>query len=270
MVERKERIGIGIVTCNRLDYLKNLLNSVKFCNWAELVIVNDGDHIENLEGYNYYLINNDTNLGVGKSKNKAMQHLLDKGCDYIFIIEDDMIILDDSVFDKYIQASRVTGIQHMMFAYHGPANKGGISGGKPHPRKIIDYGDIKLSLNQHCVGSFCFYTRKCLEDVGLMDEEFDKNNFEHVEHSYRLSKAGYSTPYWWWSDLANSTDYIQEQACSEVSSSIRRGNDWLEKIRWSAMLFEKKHGYMPAWNNAVPDSSINQIISFLKSITPKQ
>jgi hypothetical protein len=194
-----------------------------------------------------------------------MKHLLDKGCDYIFIIEDDMVILDDAVFDKYIEASKITGIQHLMFAYHGPANKGNVSGGKPMPRKIIDYGKLQIALNQHCVGSFCFYTRRSLEDVGLMDEEFNKNNFEHVEHSYRLAKAGYSTPYWWWADLANSTDYIQEQACSEVSSSIRRGDDWLDKIKWSAKLFEKKHGYMPAWNNAVPDHSFKDIIIFLKS-----
>jgi hypothetical protein len=194
-----------------------------------------------------------------------MKHLLDIGCDYIFIIEDDMVVLDVTVFDKYIEASKVSGIQHLMFAYHGPANKGNISGGKPKPRKIIDYGKLQIALNQHCVGSFCFYTRESLERVGLMDEEFNKNNFEHVEHSYRLAKAGYSTPYWWWADLANSTDYIQEQACSEVSSSIRRGDDWLDKIKWSARLFEKKHGYMPAWNNAVPDTPLFEVISFVKS-----
>jgi GT2 family glycosyltransferase len=262
-----KKVGIGIITCNRPEYLKQLLDSINYCNWADLVIINDGDKFE-LEGYNYYIQHNEKNLGVGKSKNKAMQHLLDKDCDYIFIIEDDMIILDDSVFDKYIQASEVSGIQHLMFAYHGPANKGGVSGGIPRPRKIIDYGDIQISLNEHCVGSFCFYTRECLEIVGLMDEEFDKNNFEHVEHSYRLAKNNYSTPYWWWADLANSIDYIQEQACSEVSSSIRRGSDWLEKIKWSAKLFERKHGYMPAWSNAVPDTSIQTIIKTLKTLKP--
>lgn len=263
--DMREKVGIGIITCNRPEYLKKLLDSIKYCNWAEFIIVNDGDKLD-LPGYNYYIHHNETNLGVGKSKNIAMQHLLDKGCDYIFIIEDDMIILDDSVFDKYIQASKVSGIQHMMFAYHGPANKNGISGGKPCPRKIIDYGNIQIALNQHCVGSFCFYTRECLENVGLNDKEFDKNNFEHVEHSYRLAKAGYSTPYWWWTDLANSLDYINEQACSEVSSSIRRGNDWFEKIKWSAKLFEQKHGYMPAWENAVPDTSLEVIIKILKTL----
>ena len=117
-----KKVGIGIITCNRPDYLKQLLDSIKYCNWADLVIINDGDKFE-LEGYNYYIQHNEKNLGVGKSKNKAMQHLLDKDCDYIFIIEDDMIILDDSVFDKYIQASEVSGIQHFNYGPGSPFNR---------------------------------------------------------------------------------------------------------------------------------------------------
>ena len=254
------KVGIGIITCNRPEYLTTLLESIKNCNWADLVIINDGDEIS-IPGYDYYIINNETNLGVGKSKNKAMQHLLDKGCDYIFIIEDDMIILDETVFDKYIDAHKVSGIHHMMFAYHGPANKNGISGGKPCPRKIIDYGNIQIALNQHCVGAFCFYTRKCLEVVGLNDECY-LNAFEHVDHSYRLAKAGFSTPYWWWSDLANSLDYIGEQACSEISSTIRPRSDWQENIQKSAHHFIRQHGISPV---QIPDTTIIDIITTLKN-----
>lgn len=154
----------------------------------------------------------------------------------------------------------------MMFAYHGPANKGGLSGGRPLPRKIIDYGEIKISLNQHCVGAFCFYTRKCLEDVGLNDENYT-NAFEHVDHSYALAKKGYSTPYWWWSDLANSLDYINEQACSEVSSSIKPRNDWSSNIQKSAEYFYRKHKVSPVH---IEDSPIEKVISILKNLKNKK
>ena len=254
-------IGVGIITCNRPDFYNVCVNSINTDWYDELVTVNDGEDIVVSKGE---YIKTEGSIGVGKAKNRAMQHLLDKGCKYIILVEDDMKF-KDNLFKAYIEAYKKTGIHHFMFAYHGPANKGNISGGKPIPRKIIDYGDIKISLNQHCVGAVTFYTRESLEDVGLNDEEFNKNNFEHVEHSYRLAKAGYSTPYWWWADLANSLDYVEEQACSEVSSSIRRGDDWHDKIRWSAELFQKKHGYMPAWNNAVPDTPLSEIISVLKT-----
>jgi len=105
-----------------------------------------------------------------------------------------------------------------------------------------------------------------LNNVGLFDEDFDKNNFEHVEHSYRLAKAEYSTPYWWWSDIANSLDYIEEQACSEDNSSIRRGNEWQQKIMESAQIFKNKHGYMPAWQGCVPDTSVAEIKQLLKKL----
>lgn len=264
---RKKRIGVAIITCNRKDFLITLLDSINKCKDSidELVIINDGDVLDINPNFGK-LVNNPTNLGVCKSKNYGMRYLLDRECDYIFVIEDDMKILREDIFQAYVAACKETGIQHMMFAYHGPANKGNISGGRPMPRKIIDYGKLKVSLNVNCVGSFCFYTKKSLEEVGLFDEEFDKNNFEHVEHSYRLAKAGYSTPYWWWADLSNSLEYITEQACSEVNSAIRRGNDWFEKIKWSALLFKKKHGYLPAWNDPVPDTPLSEVLNFLKRV----
>jgi|13_taG_2_1085334.scaffolds.fasta_scaffold68033_2 GT2 family glycosyltransferase len=263
------QIGVGIITCDRVNMFNACFDSLKDEWFDKLVVVDDGVEENPLKREGAKFIRTVGRVGVGKAKNIAIQNLLDNGCDYIFIVEDDMIF-KGNLFAEYIKAHETTGIHHLMFGYHGPANKAGVSGGKPVPRKVIDYEDnVKIALNQHCVGSFCFYTRKSLEAVGLLDEEFNKNNFEHVEHSYRLAKAGYSTPYWWWSDLANSLDYIEEQACSEVSSSIRRGDEWHDKIRWSAKLFEKKHGYMPAWNNAVPDTDIKDILNFLKNIYKK-
>jgi len=261
------KIGVGIVTCNRDDFYNTCVGSINPSWYDEIITVNDGDNgiVGTCQLPDHYVINNESNLGVCKSKNKALSYLLSKGCDYIFLVEDDMMFKGNA-FEEYIRASKATGIQHMSFAYHGPANKGNISKGVPKPRKVIDYGDVKIALNQHSVGAVCFYTKESLDDVGIFDEEFDKNNFEHVEHSYSLAKAGYSTPYWWWADLANSCDFIEEQACSEESSSIRRECDWKQKIIDSAHLFQKKHGYMPAWQNAVPDTPLVDVIKILKSM----
>jgi GT2 family glycosyltransferase len=258
----ESKIGVGIVTCNRPNFLLKLLDSIKNRNDLELVIVNDGDPVE-LHGYNYYVLQNEQNLGVGKSKNRAMQHLLDKGCDYIFIIEDDMLILNDSIFEEYIKAYKKTGIHHFMFAYHGPANKGGVSKGRPQPRLVVDYGDIKISLNEHCVGAFCFYTKECLDVVGLNDENY-LNAFEHVDHSYRLALKGYSTPYWWWADLDSSMELIEEQACSEESSSIRPRGDWAKNVRESWDIFQHKHGVSPIDVNSASETEVIQFIKRCK------
>jgi len=278
MIDGK-RVGVGIVTCNRPEFLHKLMDSLLQCDGIAdyVIVINDGDFLDPTEyikdsdmSKHGSWINNEANLGVARSKNLAMKHLRDDNCDHIFIIEDDMLIKRKDIFEAYINASKISGIDHMMFGYHGPANKNNISKGKPVPRLIVDYGDFKIALNRHCVGAFCYYTKESLEKCGLIDERF-KNAFDHVSHSYTLAQNGYSTPYWWWSDLANSTDYIEEQACSEESSSIKtpeKMKEWSENINNSMKIFETKFGVAPFGPNGVPDISEKDVLEFIKLLKP--
>jgi len=239
---------------------------------TDIVVVNDGNDFADIDKLykkkSFVYLYNDTNLGVGKSKNKLMRYLLGNDCDHIFIIEDDIVVKDHEVFNAYIKARNKTGIQHFNFGYHGPANKAGISGGKPVPRFVVDYGDVKIAINMHSVGAFCYYTKEVLNKVGLIDEDYT-NAFEHVDHDYRIAKANYTTPYWNWPDLANSMDYLDEIECSEKSSAIRPRADWRENLEKGMFLFKEKHGYLPAWQGCVPDTSKEEVINFLKTIKPK-
>jgi GT2 family glycosyltransferase len=260
-------IGVGIITCNRPDFFKKCLDSIDRKWFDYLVVVNDGDDIEyKKDNQFYHYIKTSGGEGVGKAKNKAFKHLLGKECDYIILVEDDMLF-KGNIFEQYINAYKKTGIEHFMFGYHGPANKGMVSKGKPLPRKIIDYhGGLQIALNEHCVGAVCFYTRNCLEKVGLFDESFT-NAFEHVDHSFNLAKQGFTTPYWWWPDIANSLDYVEEQACSEESSAIRPRKDWQDNIGNSWDIFERKHGIGPT---DILDTDFNNVSDFLKIKKPKE
>lgn len=268
-----EKIGVGVITKDREDFFWKCWDKLESCYQIidEYVVVNDGKPyavIPTIYSNPVDLIQHKKNTGVAISKNQALQHLLDKGCDHIFLIEDDMLIKDPNIFQAYINASKKSGIQHMMFGYHGPANKNGISKGKPCPRLVVNYGDFSLAFNQHCVGAFCYYSRKCLEDVGLIDEKF-RNAFDHVSHSYELALKGYSTPYWWWADLANSLDYIEEQACSEENSSIKTPESmqkWQDNIRSSMEYFKEKFGVYPFGSDGVQDTDEKSVLTFLKNV----
>lgn len=263
-------IGAGIVTCNRPSFFLKCFRSIP--KDVELVVVNDGSNFEDWEKLTkereFTYIHNKQNVGVGKSKNKIFKHLLNKGCTDIFTIEDDIIVKKQEVFNEYIRARNITGIQHFNFGYHGPANKDGISGGRPVPRFVVEYPGIKIAINTHSVGAFCYYTKEVLEKVGLIDENYT-NAFEHVDHDYRIAKAGYCTPYWNFPDIANSTDYLDEIECSEASSAIRPRQDWMENIKKGAQLFVNKHGYAPAWENRVPDTSSEDVKKIMKTIYKK-
>ena len=259
------KIGLGIITCNREDFYKKCCESVPVDVVDHIVTVNDGAPYTHTFHNTYQ---NDTNIGVGKSKNKAMRHLLNCGCEHIFIIEDDIIIKQKEVFEKYVATAAASGMWHLMYGYHGPANKS--VNKNPNPRLIIDYKNHQVALNQHCVGAFCYYHKGVLNNIGLMDEKF-KNAWEHVEHSYQIVKAGLLPGYWWWPDVANSYEYLDELACSEENSTIRWEDekkkipkqDWQENIQKGANHFISKHGTTPV---AVPDQSVDMIQSKLKLI----
>jgi len=262
-------IFVGIVTCDRPEYFSQCYSRVWGCNDIDFIaVVNDGKNDVSVNSDTIY-IKNKTNLGVGKSKNLLFKTALKiKNVQHIFIIEDDILVEHCDVFKEYIRARNITGIQHFMFGYHGPANRNNISKGPPTPRYVIDYKDLKIAINANSVGAFSYYTRESLEKVGLIDEDY-LNAFEHVDHDYRLAKNGFTTPYWNWPDLANSCEYLSEIECSENSSSIRPRSDWMDNIKKGALLFEKKHGYLPAWHNHVPDTTKDNLIQILKDIKNK-
>jgi len=259
----EDKIGIAFITCNREEFLiksyDSFQNDINELDNKLTIIVNDGKPLKK-KFENVYT--NKKNLGVGKTKNIALKKLYESGCKHIFLIEDDIIKHTNSnknVFKEYIKYSKITGIQHFMFGYHGPANKGNVSKGSPLPRTIFEYkDDIRILLNLHCVGAFCYYSSKCISEVGYMDEVYN-NAFEHVDHSYMIAKAGMIPGYWWWPDIDNSYELLDEIMCSEESSSIRPRKDWKENIYKGAEHFYKKHGYRPAWDNHVPDQSEQKI-----------
>jgi GT2 family glycosyltransferase len=272
----KKKTGVGIITCNRPEYLDNLLVTLNQCNdsFDELVIINDGEDI-NINNDRASYIKNERNIGVGKSKNKALQYLLEKDCEYIFLIEDDMLILDKDVFNKYIEAHHKSGIHHFNYGPGSPFNrKQNIhfdlhnrhlldQNSEPNPRLIVDYDTVKISLFEHTVAMFSFFTRECLEQAGLIDEDFF-NAWEHVDHTYRIIKEGYHPPFWWFADLYDSHKYIKEAPGAINNSSIaNKANTWQENVMRGRELYLQKHGHYP---NQPPLFSKSDVISFLKEI----
>ena len=279
-----ERIGVGIVTCDRKALFEKLVNSLIPCNDIDkLVVVSDtikdrkiftkdsgpdycSSVLNNSKMKNWSIHYHEANQGVGKSKNKALQHLLDDGCDHIFIIEDDIFIKDPTVFQKYIEASKVTGIQHFNFSQHGIMNKVGYSNnGKPNPNFIIDYGSAKVSFFTHCVGAFSYYSAAALKEVGLMDERY-YNACEHVDHTYNIIKAGMHPPFWNFVDIENSQDYLGDEPWTKQNSTISSRPDHQTLMTDADKIFVDKHGMLPM---DIPIPSGEEIYKSIKEIKNK-
>jgi glycosyltransferase involved in cell wall biosynthesis len=243
-----EKIGLGVPMGFRYKSFHNCWNSVPLDVVGCVVYVNDNPERafggETTYPKNMHILNNEENLGVGKTKNRALKHLLDQGCDHIFLMEDDIYIKDASVFQKYIEASKATGIQHFNFSQHGIMNKTFDGQSLPNPRMIVKYGDIQVPLYPHCVGAFSYFSRKCLETVGLMDEEY-YNACEHMDHTLEIIKAGMHPPFWYFADIENSWEYLGDEPWSLQQSTISSKSDHSEVMRAADQVFFKKHGHYP-------------------------
>jgi hypothetical protein len=262
------KIGLGIITCDRPAGLQKALTRLPWERLARVVVVNDGAPVsseilrEAVRGRAEFL-QNESNLGVGKSKNRALRDLLQAGMDHMFLMEDDIFVKDGRVFEQYVEAARITGIQHLNFSQHGPKNKS--PDGIPDPVTTVNYGPLRIALHRHCVGAFSYYSRGCLETVGLMDEDF-YNGGEHLEHTYRILRAELHPPFWFFADVDRSEELLGDEPWSVSQSLIASRADQAELVRQSDALFQAKHGHPVG---RIPVAGKGVVMRYLRQIKKK-
>lgn len=234
----KKRVGVGILTRNRPDYFKRCMYSV-YENGDyvdDVIIVNDGEGIYDTKCPRYYteIKNHKINLGISKSKNEIILHLLLRGCDYIFIVEDDILIKSPLCFCNYIKHYEKTGIHHFCCGSFLPSRGESIK-----TFKYSKYEDISIDIYTNCAGSFCFYTRECLLNVGMFDEKY-WNALEHVDLTYRLAEAKYTTPFGFFADISNSKELIESIGGEFNDSIVNKENN--KKVAEAFNYFKQKFG----------------------------
>jgi hypothetical protein len=255
-----KKIGLGIITYNAPEKIKQSAFSVEGVD--EFVIVNDGKPYSN-DCYpsKAHIIQHPENMKVARSKNDALKYLMEKNCEHLFLMEDDVIIKDPQVFQKYIEASNKSGIRHLNFAYQGPhnfksqetENKEGLlarifdeKNAVPDPLLIVNYKtEPYIELHRACVGAFSYFHRSVIEKSGYFDEFF-KNSWEHIDHSYRIIKDGFHPPFGWFADIINSRKYLGNiENCME-NSTIAKDPQWKVNSDAGETYFKKTHKFGPS------------------------
>lgn len=256
------KVGLAVITCNREDFFKRTIASIPDVD--AVVVVNDGaPYCENSYGGRVSeLIQHKRNKGIAASKNDALKALVNMGCDHIFLCEDDIEIVDPSVCEKYIALSEATGIYHLNFGYHGPRNK--TETGEAAPRKVIKAAEgMEIAFNLHLAGAFSYYKSSVLHSAGFINERF-RYAYDHVEHTYRIIKAGFHPSFWWFADLAGSEKMIADLDPQLANTVIdKRTLSWRLKLRGNTRLFAKLHGTVPA---AIPDVPFETVEGELQQI----
>lgn len=272
----RDDIGVGIVTYKAPDRIKQSAATIP--TWVKhFVIVNDGTPYDpSVYPEHAYIIQHPNNMSVGQAKNSAIKYLMEEGCEHIFIMEDDILLQNENVFDKYIQASLYTGIKHLNYALQGPANKKGAKGfndlseradqknlTEPNPRTVMKFtDDIQIAFYPNSVGAFSYYQREALEGIGLFDNVY-KNAWEHVDHTLVAFKKGFTSPYWWFADINESWKYIKDIPGCIENSTIAHTDEWNDNYKRGFEYFRRKHGFGPT---QVPDTKpeqVKQVLNYL-------
>ena len=197
-------IGIGVTTYNRESVFEKTLAAIQEFTDSpyKLYVARDTD---------------DDRRGVARRKNECLLNL--KGCEYIFLFDDDCHPKKKGWEKFIIEASRKTGCQH--FIYNKPP--------------FCDIDNLKF-VNGYVLecfnasgGVLMFYTKEVIEKIGGFYTGYDLYGFEHIGHSMRIKRAQL-TPDWFvsiqgLSDYIHSLDYDEPSFFLE-NSCLKQEQKW--------------------------------------------
>ena len=254
----KNKIGVGIVTYNSEDYYKALYQTLPLDKINVLVTVNGGEHYKGKYEGNW--IQHSENVYPSICRNDCINFLLQRDCEHIFIIEDDMILKSPEIFDKYIDASVETGLKYFSFVSTSWES------GEPNkrtPRLTVEYkNNISIALYKNMCNEFTYHHKTCYEKTGLYDTKF-RDPFD-IDLAYRESQQDYAAPFWWFADIVNSDNLIMNNpnAVSRLQADRPDGSRE-QRIQKEWDYFIKKHGVMV---NQIPSLTKEQVIQKLKTL----
>jgi GT2 family glycosyltransferase len=224
--------AVGITTMNRPRFADKCVRAAEASLRpleAPLSLYNDGSDPRYRGEYQraykrapeMVVIESNENRGVAHAKNRLLEHMLNEtDAEWLFLLEDDIILTSPMAVIGYVEAAEVYGLHHLSFAHHGPANESG-------PMAV----EGAIEFYPHSIGAWTMFSRECLEAVGLFDENFH-NAWEHVEHEMRLIAAGFmpgAGPHCF-PDVKDSALWLSELPTAITESAIRPRGDWQSSI----------------------------------------
>lgn len=206
--DSQPKIGVVVVNWNRkqdtLECIKSVLRSDY--NSYELMVVDNASSDGSPQAIEkaYPTVNlkqNASNLGYTGGNNQGISDFLRRGFDYVFLLNNDAVIAPDT-----LSILAAAAVENPQAGFLGPKvyikgsdylilTAGGrlVNGWMPVQRGIgePDRGQYdKVEEVDYLSGSAVMASRKAIEAIGLLDEEYFSYN-EDMDWGYRGRKAGF-------------------------------------------------------------------------------
>lgn len=190
-------ICFGILNWNRDIPTNTIINKIPSMFYKDIVLcTNQNSTSKSLKTI-------EATENVAASKNKILKYALDNGYKYCFIIEDDLKILDNTIFDKYISLLNDFDLNLVMYGFN---KRSLVLDEKPNPSMLIRVSENKtIAVTRFpCGGCMCF---RVFSGMTLFDERLlvSENDMLTVQ----MKKDGNSKYNGFFLDWENSWNYFK-------------------------------------------------------------
>ncbi len=180
-------LGIGIISCNRLDRVRWLVEALQSHTHTpfHLVIADDGsvDGTAAWARESGIPVVTGRNRGVAWNKNRALYWLMHRtSCEKLLLIEDDIHPVRDGWERGWLEALDCFG--HLNYCPDSGRPEGGQQVAVYDPYPAFDWVN----------GLMMAFTRPAVEQVGYLDTRFQGYGAGHVEYTERFRRAGLHPP----------------------------------------------------------------------------
>ena len=242
-------IGVGVITFDREKQFHRIMQSIKKVDHIVAVKDYGGPTYQNAPIYDFVRMNQ--NRGVGACKNIAIQHLLGKGCEHIFLLEDDCMVKDPKVWEYCIEFSKESGLLHFNWDDY-----------RHSPFASAQFVTRMAILSHQTEANFSYFHRDFLKDVRF-DEKYI-NAWEHVDVMLQGHSKGFLPPFRVFISPADLHKYLEVIDGGE--STISGKDQHTERVIAGHHYFRDKWG--KPINEMVPPT-MDEFYEAMKAITIK-
>lgn len=203
------KIGVIILAWNSEKRILNCLDSLNsHCSDLITYVVdnNSKDNTVELVSKNYpkaNLILSKSNLGFSGGNNLGFSHALNDGCDYVVLLNDDVIIVEDFIYPltKEMENDKTIGAIGPVVVENYDRNIIQSAGGKINLTTLdmnyLNQGEIYNKNNtiknvDYILGAAIILRTNLFKNSNIFDPHFYPAYVEEVDLCYRIKKMGFT------------------------------------------------------------------------------
>ena len=206
MVEEKPKVFVSILSWNGCDDLLHCLENLFLSDYEnfEVLVVDNGSTDQSVETVksrypHIKIIQNTTNLGFTGGNNVGMKYATDNGADYVFLLNDDAIVMGDTL-SKLVSCSesdKTIGLASpIVYTVDGKIQFCGslldLNETKIHSKISYEHdgSSNKNGLIDCLWGTALLIKKELIQAIGLLDDRFFAY-FEDTDYSVRSHASGF-------------------------------------------------------------------------------